>query len=765
MQKYLEFKAENPDAIIFYRLGDFYEMFFEDAELVASKIGLTLTSKQCGLAKPAPMCGVPFHSSTIYIKKLVDMGYKIAIAEQMEEANGKTLIKREVVRIITQGTVIDDTMLCADTNNFLSAVYEGQYCAYCDITTGEFYCLEIPADNLIAKINPREIITQDKYDYAFKPKFARETVLNYFNILTTTIFNIDDNSPLVCACGALLEFLSITQKGGKLSNITKITRLKRGDSLELDRVAIENLEILKTYRENKKHGSLLGVMDRTLTPMGARRMAAVVSSPLRSVEDIMERQIYVKELVEDAALLKNIRDILAKFNDLSRFAGKLSNGNILPKDLIAFANCLEHIKELRMTVDTRKFPLHDLNDIKVFLKGAIEPESRVGMGGGGYILDGFNAELDALRKSSVLGKDWLSKLEQITRDKMNIEKMKLAFSRLSGYYFEIPAKDVSRIPFDFIRKGSTVNTERFTTKELQDIETKILGAEEKAAVLEKKLFTEIINTVKSKINEIKINADSIAEIDTLCAIAFVSYKNEWVAPSLNTDGVLMLKEAKHPVLSSTENNFVGNDCNLDTENTAILITGPNMAGKSTFMKTIALNIILAQIGSFVPCSFAKIAITDKIFTRIGASDDMQTGQSTFMVEMNEVSNIVHNATNNSLVLLDEIGRGTGTADGFALAKSIMQYITAKICCKTIMATHFHNLVEMAEENHHIKNYKVLARKIGDEFVFLHKVVEGIEPDSLGIEVAKLSGLPVEILDNARQILKEEKTKEKRNGAN
>ncbi|MBO4726130.1 MAG: DNA mismatch repair protein MutS [Clostridia bacterium] len=770
MKKYLELKAQYPDCVVFYRLGDFYEIFFDDAKMVSAAIGLTLTGRSCGLDDKAPMCGVPYHAANLYIKKLVELGYKIAIAEQLEEANGKTLINRDVIRVITSGTVIDDAMLNADSNNFVAAIYEGDkadtvYAAWADIMTGEFYVAQFDSyDNAVSRIRPKEVITMKHFAYAFTTKQATQTVKKYFNINTTQVFDLADNSPLINAAGALLEYLLMTAKN-KLSNITKITLVRDENHMVLDKIARDTLEIVLSYRNNTKAGSLLSVLDKTKTPMGARMLAEWVTSPLKQAALITERQDAVQELFDSSATCQNLRDILGQFGDLGRFCGKIANGNVNPKDMLAFADSLAFVGQVKNflaqnchTDLLNKYgdKLNSLDDLRALLLRAIKKEPSTILSDGNYIEDGYNEKLDELRNAGTLSKKWLLSLETKERTATGVEKLKIAYNRVAGYYFEMPLNALPQVPYRFIRKGSTLNTERYTTDELREIESKILSASSDAIKLEQTLFAELVATVQQQIPLIQQDAVAIARIDVLSDLAYLAYKNQWVRPEINTDGILQLDGARHPVLESVlpTNEFVANDCNLDRENTTMLITGPNMAGKSTFMKTVALNVIMAHCGSFVPCYRAKVPLTDRVFTRVGASDDMMTGKSTFMVEMNEVSNIVHNATKDSLLLLDEIGRGTGTNDGYALAKAILQYIIEQIGSKTLCATHFHELIELGRTYPQVQNYKVLTSSINDQIVFLHKVVKGEEQNSFGAEVAQLSGLPDVIIQNAKKIMKE-----------
>ncbi|MBO4823723.1 MAG: DNA mismatch repair protein MutS [Clostridia bacterium] len=775
MQKYLELKAQYPDCIVFYRLGDFYEVFFDDAKTVSASIGLTLTGRSCGLEEKAPMCGVPYHAANLYIKKLVELGYKIAIAEQLEEPNGKTLINRDVVRIITSGTVIDDAMLNADTNNFVASIYEetegnGVAAAWADIMTGEFYAAEFDSyDNAISRIRPKEVITPKHFAYAFVFKQASQTMKKYFNINTTQVFDIADNSPLVNAVGALLEYLLMTAKN-KLSNITKVTLMRDDNHMVLDKIARDTLEIVASYRNNTKAGSLLAVMDKTQTPMGARMLAEWVTAPLKNFDLIFKRQDAVQALLDHSEQCQNLREILNDFGDLGRFGGKIANGNVNPKDVLAFADSLLLVKQVKnFLADNFQTELlsyyggqlNSLDELCNLLIKAIKTDPNTILSEGGYISAGYNTQLDELRNAGTLSKEWLVALEKNERQATGVEKLRIGYNRVAGYYFEMPLNAMPQVPYRFVRKGSTLNMERFTTDELREIEGKILSASSDVIRMEQTLFAELITKIQQYIPVIQQDASAIASIDVLANFAYLALKNQWVRPEINANGVLHLESARHPVLESvlSVNQFVANDCQLDTENTTMLITGPNMAGKSTYMKTVALNVIMAHCGSFVPSTRAKIPLTDRVFTRIGASDDMMTGKSTFMVEMNEVSNIVHNATKDSLLLLDEIGRGTGTNDGYALAKSILQYIIEKIGCKTLCATHFHELIELGRTYTQVQNYKILTTNLNGQIIFLHKVVKGEEQNSFGAEVAQLSGLPDVIIQNAKKIMQEREAHE------
>ncbi|MBQ7973995.1 MAG: DNA mismatch repair protein MutS [Clostridia bacterium] len=721
------------------------------------------------------MCVVTYHAANLYIKKLVELGFKVAIAEQLEAPNGKTLINRDVVRVITSGTVIDDAMLNADSNNFVCSIYETDndsvvYAAWADIMTGEFYVAQFDNyDNAVSRIRPKEVITKKHFSYAFVYKQAVQTVKKYFNINTTQIFDIPENSPLINAAGALLEYLLMTAKN-KLSNITKIMLVRDENFMVLDKIARDTLEIVSSYRNNTKAGSLLAALDKTETPMGARLLADWVTAPLKNVTMITERQDAIQELFDNSISCQALRAILDKFNDLGRFCGKVANGNVNPKDIINFTETLSLIQEVKdfivqnchaLLLARLAGQLDALMELRTLLLNAIKPEPSTVLSDGGYIKEGYNQTLDELRNVGTLGKQWLLALETKERTETGVEKLKIAYNRVTGYYLEFPMNALKQMPYRFIRKGSTLNTERYTTDELREIESKILNASGEAIKLEQTIFGEIIAAVQKYIPTIQQNAAAIANIDVLSNLAYLAYKNQWVRPEINTAGTLLLESARHPVLENVlpTNEFIANDCNLDSENTTMLITGPNMAGKSTYMKTVALNVIMAHLGSFVPCNRANVSLTDRVFTRIGASDDMMTGKSTFMVEMNEVSNIVHNATKDSLLLLDEIGRGTGTNDGYALAKAILTYIIEQIGSKTLCATHFHELIELGHNYSQVQNYKVLTSSINGQIVFLHKVVKGEEQNSFGAEVAQLSGLPELIIQNAKKIMKERESHE------
>ncbi|MDR0976044.1 MAG: DNA mismatch repair protein MutS [Christensenellaceae bacterium] len=780
MTRYMQLKAQYEDCILFYRLGDFYEMFFEDAKVVSKALNLTLTGRDCGLEERAPMCGVPFHSANVYIKKLVDQGFNVAIAEQLTEA-GKGLIERDVVKIITAGTVTLDTMLDSNENNFIAAVCEGAL-AWCDITTGELFCELVEKDNfadVFASVRPKEVLfteelyakfkdanlgfsTNHRYDFAFNKRTALETIKRYFNIQTTKVFDFEENSPVVSAAGALLEYITATQKM-QLANISKIELVRRGEFMTLDKTAVENLEIVANYRDkSNRNGSLLWVLDKTQTAMGARRLISWLLHPLQNEAQIKLRQGGVREFFENALFRDETILSLKEIADLNRLAGKIASKSIMPREMISLMNSINSVNKLKEDfkpeseiLKTLGGKIVALDDYANLISFAINDDAPTMLNEGGFIKKGYNEKLDELRDISHLGRGLLTKMEQTEREKTGIEKLKLSFNRVSGYYFEIPLAQASKLSYDYIRKGSTLTTEKFTTAELKELEKKILGSSEQAVALEHKLLNELRETLLKIVNDLQNNASAIANIDALLSFAIVASDNGWVCPELGAE--LILKNAKHAVLDKVLGfgKFIANDANFSADARTMIITGPNMAGKSTYMKTVALCVILAHLGSFVPATEMQTPIVDRVFTRIGASDDMLTGQSTFMVEMNEVSNILHNATEKSLLLLDEIGRGTGTIDGLSLARAILEYVNNKIKAKTMFATHFHELADIFEGQDGINNLKVLCKEIDGQIVFLHKVMKGKENNSFGIDVAKLSGVPQVVINNAKKFMRED----------
>ena len=781
MQQYLTIKERYKDCIVFFRMGDFYEMFFEDAEQVSAAIGITLTSRDGGLEKRVPMCGVPHHTSATYIKKLVDHGFKVAVVEQLTAPQKGKMVERDVVKVVTAGTMSDDNYLTADKNNYVAAVYipDGEDAkrgsvgsvSWCDITTGHFYAtLTDRYDDVLGMINPAEVIkSSDHYGYAFKQSNALNTIIKYFNIMSTNIFDFEETSPITKSVGALLEYLNITQKKA-LSNISKVQVIKSDEYMVLDKSARENLELTAEYSTKQKRGSLLWVLDKTKTAMGARELVRWINAPLQCITAINQRLDGVSELSGCKKSTKKVVDldgVLAKIVDIGRISGKIASGDIMPRECQSLATSLTRIGELKELLKSYSSEiimqcagiLNELTAVVDLVSRAISDTPPALLTDGGYIRSGYNEKLDEYRAAESLGRSWIAKLEAKERVECGIKELKIGFNRIAGYYFEVPLRLTNQVPYRFTRRATTASTERFITEELKEIQEKITGAAQKAVDLEHKLYSEVRATLRGYLEDILTNAEAIAVIDVLRSLSTVATLGGWVRPIITEVGEIDLKKARHPVIEKLigENKFIANDCKIGgSNNSTIIITGPNMAGKSTYMRMVAINVLLVHIGSFVPCHSATVPITDRIFTRIGASDSMLTGQSTFMVEMNEVSNIVHNATEKSLLLLDEVGRGTGTQEGRALASSIITYVTNKIGCPTLFATHFHDLTALSGDNKKIGTCKAMTAHIDGEIIFLHKIEPGIEQSSFGIDVAKMAGLPKEILDNARKIYNTDK---------
>jgi DNA mismatch repair protein MutS len=767
MKRWREIKSKHADCVVFFRLGDFYEMFFEDAELASRTLGITLTARDCGMEKRAPMCGIPYHAAATYIKKLVDAGFHIAICEQLTQPTAGKLVDREVVKIITPGTYNDEGFLDAQKNNFIASVYtsgEVAAVAWCDITTGEFYAMNTSADhlpNVTGMIGARETISSNgNFAYAFNAQNAHDAILEYFGITNLSIFDLEKGDKIINAAGALLQYLLHTGKQ-TLKNITGIRIIRKSDFMMLDKSARENLELDHPIRNAKTRvASLLWVLDETKSPMGARQMALWVASPLQNISQITERLDAVEMFVNNAPLLRDLRTQLAGISDISRLCGRIAGGDITPREFLNLASALERLDGLKNVLAGTTGLVKTCNDKIAPMPEIVDLIRRVlneNCGGkideGGFVRAGFDPKLDEYRDAEKYGREWLAKLEATEREECHVRELKIAYNRVTGYYFEVPTRCAANIPYRFTRKGTTANTERFTTPELKNIEVKIIHSQERAIEMEQKIYANLRQTALDKVKSIIENGQNVAVIDALQSFAQVAVQNDYVRPKLNTEGRIELKNARHPVIESLvgRDKFIANDTQMAGD--TMLITGPNMAGKSTYMRMVALVTIMAHMGSFVPAKSANVAITDRIFTRIGASDSLATGESTFMVEMNEVSNIVHNATRQSLVLLDEVGRGTGTGDGLALAGAIIEYITDKIGANTMFATHFHELTNLAKSNPKIQNYKVTTTQNNGDIVFLHKLEPGIEANSFGIDVAKLAGLPREIIDRARGLLK------------
>jgi len=795
MQQYIDMKNQYKDCILFYRIGDFYEMFFEDAQIASRELEITLTGRDCGMDERAPMCGVPFHAAETYIARLVNKGYKVAICEQLEDpALAKGLVKRDVIRIVTPGTVTEASMLDDKKNNYLMCIYkESVYfgISVVDISTGEFLSTEISFGNTvnklideIAKFSPSEIVINRKFldedgklagDIAkkfnayitpfdneyFEERAAMDKLLEKFN---DKAMLKECTSLQICASGALLSYAEQTQKAD-LSHIEGLESYKVDEYMILDAATRRNLELCETMREKERKGSLLWVLDRTMTSMGARTLRKWIEQPLVNVSDIHMRQEAVGELKEKFMLRSEIRELLKGVYDIERLISRIVIGNVNCRDLLslkASIGQIPYIKELLKNCESEQNirllnGLDNLDDIYSLIDSAIIDDPPVSVKEGGIIKEGYNAEVDKLRRASTDGKKWIAELEASEREKTGIKNLKVGFNKVFGYYLEVTKSYFNLVPENYIRKQTLSNCERYVTQELKEIEDTILGAEEKVIDLEYKIFCDVRSSIASQVNRIKRTAGCIAEIDVLCSLAEVADRENYCMPEVNNGDKIEVTDGRHPVVEKMldEGSFVPNDVLLDTdENRIAVITGPNMAGKSTYMRQTALIVLMAQIGSFVPASKAVIGIADRIFTRVGASDDLASGHSTFMVEMTEVANILNNATKRSLIILDEIGRGTSTFDGLSIAWSVIEFISdkQKIGARTLFATHYHELTELENKIPGVKNYCVLVKEKGEDIIFLRKIIRGKADESYGVEVARLAGVPKPVITRAREIL-------------
>ena len=795
MQQYLKTKEEYPDCILFYRLGDFYEMFFEDALAVTKELEITLTGKSCGLEERAPMCGVPYHAAEGYLNKLVSRGYKVAICEQVEDPKlAKGLVKREVIRIVTPGTnlTINGDERC---NNYLMSIayFSGKIgLSIADVTTGDYFLTEVDTNKKltdeIMKYSPKEIICNQAFYvsgvdlddlknrlgisiYALEPHFfdednCRKCLMKHFKTNTLSGLGIEDFQSGFIAAGSLLQYLYDTQKNG-LSHFTHIYPYLTSSYMLLDSSTRRNLELCETLREKQKRGSLLWVLDKTKTAMGGRTLRTWIEQPLINKSEIEKRLDAVSELCKDGVSRDEIREYLNPIYDLERLLGKVSYGSANPRDLIAFRNSLqmlpaiktvvsgfgkEYLQELALQID----PLEDLHQL---IDASILEEPPIATKEGGIIKDGFHPQVDSLRQAKSEGKNWLAALEEEDRERTGIKNLKIKYNKVFGYYFEVTNSFKDMVPEDYIRKQTLANAERYTTPKLKEMEDTILNAEDKLFALEYELFCTIRDKIGGEIERIQKTAKAIAVLDTLTSFALVSEQNRYVRPKLNEKGIINIKEGRHPVVEKMIVNdmFINNDTYLDNNKHCVsIITGPNMAGKSTYMRQTALIVLMAQIGCFVPATSANIGIVDRIFTRVGASDDLASGQSTFMVEMNEVANILRNATSNSLLILDEIGRGTSTFDGLSIAWAVIEHIsnTRILGAKTLFATHYHELTELEGKINNVNNYCIAVKEQGDDIVFLRKIVKGGADKSYGIQVAKLAGVPEIVINRAKEIVEQ-----------
>ena len=782
MQHYMETKKEYPDCVLFYRLGDFYEMFFDDALTVSKELEITLTGKDCGLSERAPMCGVPFHALDSYLYRLVQKGYKVAIAEQMEDPRqAKGLVKREVIRVVTPGTITSSQVLDETKNNYLMGIVymDGIYgISTADISTGDFMVTEVDSDrelfDEINKFSPSEIICNNAFYMSgvdmdelknryqvvisaldsrfFGEESCRRILMEHFKVGALVGLGLEDYATGIIAAGAVMQYIYETQKS-TLEHITTITLYSTGQYMVIDTSTRRNLELVETMREKQKRGTLLWVLDKTKTAMGARLLRACIEQPLIHRDEIIKRQNAVEELNMNYISREEICEYLNPIYDLERLIGRISYLEMLPyiKRILGEFNS-ELLAELGRELDP-------LQDIFQLIGDAIVEEPPITVREGGIIKDGYNQEADKLRHAKTEGKNWLAELEAKEKEKTGIKTLKVKFNKVFGYYFEVTNSFKDQVPDYYIRKQTLTNAERFTTDELKQLEDIIMGAEEKLVSLEYDLFCEVRDKIGAEVIRIQKTAKSIAGIDVFCSLSVVATRRNYVKPSINDKGVIQIKNGRHPVVEQMmrDDMFVANDTFLDNgKNRLSVITGPNMAGKSTYMRQVALIVLMAQLGSFVPAQEADIGICDRIFTRVGASDDLASGQSTFMVEMTEVANILRNATRNSLLVLDEIGRGTSTFDGLSIAWAVIEHISNSklLGAKTLFATHYHELTELEGTIAGVKNYCIAVKEQGDDIVFLRKIVRGGADKSYGIQVAKLAGVPDSVIARAKEIAEE-----------
>ena len=796
MQLYLETKSQYKDCILFYRLGDFYEMFFDDALEASRVLEITLTGKNCGLDERAPMCGVPFHAVENYLGRLVAHGYKVAICEQVEDPKlAKGLVKREVVRVVTPGTNPIVESIDGKKNNYIVSILYMDNCigfSLADVTTGDYYLTQIESlDKLrdeIDKYHPSEIICNESFlisginsddlknrlnisitsidERSFDEDHAKKIILKHFHVASLIGMGIADFPAGVCAAGALLEYLYDTQKNDLLQ-FTHLYPYVSSKYMLLDSATRRNLELTETMRDKLKQGSLLGVLDITKTAMGGRMLRHFIEQPLIDTADIEIRLDAVDELCHRSMERDEIREYLNSVYDLERLLAKISLNTVNPKDMLAFKSSMRYLPAIKQVLSdyhaVRLLELcdmiDDLSDLYELIDKSIEEEPPITVHEGGIFKNGFNEDIDMLRNAKTDGKKWLLELEEADRERTGIKNLKIKYNKVFGYYYEVTNSYASLVPDDYIRKQTLTGSERYTNNRLKELEDTILNAEDKLYTLEYDMFVELRDKIASNMERIQTTARAVAETDVYTTLSLVAERNHYVRPEIADDGVIDIKEGRHPVIEKIHSDtpFISNDTYLDKKKRSVsIITGPNMAGKSTYMRQTALIVLMAQIGSFVPASSAHIGITDRIFTRVGASDDLSSGQSTFMVEMNEVANILRNATSDSLLILDEIGRGTSTFDGMSIAWAVIEHISNKrlLGARTLFATHYHELTELEGRIDNVNNYCIAVKEQGDSIVFLRKIVKGGADRSYGIQVAKLAGIPDMVIDRAKEISQE-----------
>ena len=796
MQHYLQTKEEYPDCILFYRLGDFYEMFFEDAKIVSRELELTLTGKSCGQEERAPMCGVPFHAYESYMNRLVAKGYKVAICEQMEDPKqAKGMVRREVIRVVTPGTNINEQALDEGKNNYIMCIVSlsDQFgVATADVTTGDFFVTEVDSKRRlldeIYKFSPTEVVCNEALfmsgldiddlknrvgivlysleNWYFDDSLCENTLKEHFRVNSLEGLGLADLECGMIASGSLLKYLYETQKNS-LEQISAIHPYTTGKFMVLDSSTRRNLELVETLREKAKRGSLLWVLDKTKTAMGARMLRSFVEQPLIEKEEIEGRLDAIEELMQRAIDREELREYLNPVYDLERLLTRITYQSANPRDLTAFKSSIgmiPHIRGILLELQSKEIQgicedMDTLEDLYTLIDAAIEEEPPITVREGGIIKDGYHEEIDRLREAKSQGKNWLAELEAKEREKTGIKNLKIKFNKVFGYYLEVTNSFKDLVPDYYTRKQTLTNAERYITPELKEMEDMILGAEDKLVQLEYELFRELREQIAKNVVRIQKTAKALAKIDVFASLALISEQNHYCRPSLNQNGRIDIKNGRHPVVEKMINNdmFIANDTYLDNQKNRIsVITGPNMAGKSTYMRQTALIVLMAQIGCFVPAETADIGIVDRIFTRVGASDDLASGQSTFMVEMTEVANILRNATGNSLLILDEIGRGTSTFDGLSIAWAVVEHISNPklLGAKTLFATHYHELTELEGKLDNVNNYCIAVKEKGDDIVFLRKIVKGGADKSYGIQVAKLAGVPDSVIERAKEIAEE-----------
>ncbi len=799
MKQYFEIKKQYPDTILMFRLGDFYEMFFEDAKTASTELELVLTGRDCGQQERAPMCGIPYHACDSYIARLVSKGYKVAICEQLEDpALAKGIVKRNVTRVITPGTVIESTMLDEGKNNFLGSVCvldDGAGVCFTDVSTGDMYAASFEKKNCgksiineLGRFAPREIIVNSAVmsipeigefiknrlsgttcelldDGCFDLSINTGIILRHFGVKSVDELTEKPGGALIGAIGSALSYLESVQKN-ELENIRSINFYGETSYLRLDVSSLRNLEIIETLRSREKKGSLLWVLDKTKTSMGKRMLRAWIERPLINMGGITKRHNAVKELYDFSLLRDEITELLSRCQDIERLITRISYGTANARELKALSSSLAIIPEIKSKLENSRCSLlkdinkdlEPLEDITAVIENAIVDEPPFSVREGGMIRDGFNSELDEYRNIIKNGKGFLADIQMREQERTGIKKLKIGYNRVFGYYIEVSNSFKELVPDDYIRKQTLVNCERFITQELKELEAKVLSAQERTTGLEYEIFDTIRSKAAEKIYEIQRTASALATLDTLCSFAFVATENNYVCPEMNAGSDIIITDGRHPVVEKMIGYpFVPNNTHLDSgDNRCAIITGPNMAGKSTYMRQVALICIMAQAGSFVPAASARLCIVDGIYTRIGASDDLASGSSTFMVEMNEVADILKNATARSLIIFDEIGRGTSTYDGMSIARAVLEYSSdkKKLGAKTLFATHYHELTELENIVPGVKNYNIAVKKRGDNITFLRRIVPGCADGSYGIEVAKLAGVPSSVVERAKAVLKE-----------